>query len=275
MDSQRIAAQVATGSVMDGARMRILILGGTTEASALAQLLAGDSRFAPTLSLAGRTAAPKPQPLPTRIGGFGGIAGLEAWLRDNAIDAVIDATHPFAAQISAHAVAACQAQSVPLASIVRAPWQYRDGDRWIEVDTTEAAALALGQAPTRVFLSLGRLELDAFAAAPQHHYLARTIDPPDAVALPPDIRFIHDRGPFDAPREEEFLRRERIAIVVSKNAGGSATYPKIAAARALKIPVVMIARPAKPIGTRLDSPEAAMRWLEQQLAHNPSSRRGV
>lgn len=255
--------------------MRILILGGTTEASALAQLLAGDGRFAPTLSLAGRTASPKPQPLPTRIGGFGGIAGLEAWLRENTIDAVIDATHPYAAQISAHAVAACQAQSVPLGSIMRAPWQRQDGDQWIDVGTPPAAAAALGPVPARVFLSLGRLELAAFAAAPQHHYLARTIDPPGDIALPPDIRFISDRGPFDVVKEEEFLRREQIACVVSKNSGGSATYPKIAAARALKIPVVMIARPTKPTGIRLDSPEAAMRWLEAQRAHSPSSRRGV
>ena len=255
--------------------MRILILGGTTEASALARLLADDSRFEATLSMAGRTQSPRPQPLPTRIGGFGGIAGLEEWLRTNSVAAVIDATHPYAAQISAHAVAACSSLSIPLGSIVRAPWTREDDDHWIEVETSDAAALALGNTPARVFLSLGRQELDAFAAAPQHHYIARTIDPPDG-ALPPDIRFVHDRGPFDEATEQAFLARERVEIIVSKNSGGTATYPKIAASRRLRIPVVMIARPHKPHGVALDGVNAAMRWLEAQLAHRaPSSRRGV
>jgi precorrin-6A/cobalt-precorrin-6A reductase len=255
--------------------MRILILGGTTEASVLARLLADDSRFEATLSLAGRTRSPMPQPLPTRVGGFGRIAGLEEWLRANSIAAVIDATHPYAAQISAHAVAACNALSLPLGSIMRAPWMREDDDRWIEVETWEAAALALGSAPARVFLSVGRQELASFAAAPHHHYIARTIDPPDS-ALPPEIRFVHGRGPFDEAAEEAFLARERISMIVSKNSGGTATYPKIVASRRLRIPVVMIARPHKPHGVALDGVNAAMSWLEAQLAHRaPSSRRGV
>jgi precorrin-6A/cobalt-precorrin-6A reductase len=251
--------------------MRILILGGTTEASELARLLAGDDRFEPTLSLAGRTTSPKPQPLPTRIGGFGGIAGLETWLRDHAIEAVIDATHPYADQISRHAIAACHILSLPMASIRRAPWQRQDGDHWIDVESAEAAASALGPEPARVFLSLGRLELAAFAAAPQHHYVARTIDPAGDVRLPPDIRFVYDRGPFDDAREQAFLASERMAFIVSKNSGGAATYPKIAAARRLEIPVVMIARPDKPHGIALDSARAAVLWLEAQRAHAPSS----
>ncbi len=256
--------------------MRILILGGTSEGSELARLLAGDDRFQATLSLAGRTASPRQQPLPTRIGGFGGIAGLQAWLRDHAIEAVIDATHPYADQISRHAVAACAA-AVPLASIRRAAWQRREGDCWIEVGSPDAAASALGADPACVFLSLGRLELAAFATAPQHHYIARTIDPPGDIALPPDIRFVYDRGPFDDAKEQAFLARERIAFVVSKNSGGAATYPKIAAARRLNIPVVMIARPDKPQGVALDSAAAALLWLEAQLAHGPpsTSRRSV
>jgi precorrin-6A/cobalt-precorrin-6A reductase len=255
--------------------MRILILGGTTEASQLARLLADDGRFEATMSLAGRTASPKQQALPTRIGGFGGIAGLQDWLRENGIAAVIDATHPYAPQISAHAVASCNALSIPLGSIIRAPWTREHGDNWIEAETTEAAARALGDAPARVFLSIGRQELSPFAAAPRHHYIARTIDPPD-VALPPDISFVHDRGPFDAVSEEAFLARERIGVIVSKNSGGVATYPKIIASRRLRIPVVMIGRPHKPHGTALDSPEAAIHWLETQSAHRASSsRRGV
>jgi precorrin-6A/cobalt-precorrin-6A reductase len=255
--------------------MRILILGGTTEASALARLLADDDRFEATLSLAGRTQSPKLQPLPTRIGGFGGIAGLETWLQQNDIDAVIDATHPYAAQISAHAVATCNTLSIPLATIVRAPWTRENDDNWIEVEGWEAAALALGNTPVRVFLSIGRQELEAFTIAPQHHYIARTIDPPD-VTLPPDIRFVHDRGPFDVAKEEAFFTQERIEIIVSKNSGGTATYPKLVASRRLQLPVVMIGRPHKPAGVALAGPDAAMRWLEAQLAHRASSsRRGV
>lgn len=257
--------------------MRILILGGTTEAASLARLLADDSRFTPTLSLAGRTNSPRPQPLPVRSGGFGGIAGLQAWLHENNIAAVVDATHPYATQISANALAACGTLAIPLASIMRAPWQREDGDKWIDVDTAQAAAHALGDMPSRVFLSLGRQELGAFASAPQHTYIARTVDPPDNIPLPPDISFIYERGPFDAAREQAFLTSERIQMIVSKNSGGSATHPKIAAARRLDIPVVMIARPTKPAGIPLDSPEAALRWLESRIVHEaPStSRRGV
>jgi precorrin-6A/cobalt-precorrin-6A reductase len=139
----------------------------------------------------------------------------------------------------------------------------------------EAAASALGSTPARVFLSIGRQELAAFTVAPQHHYIARTIDPPD-VALPPDTRLVHDRGPFDAATEEAFLAGERIDVVVSKNSGGVASYPKIAASRRLQIPVVMIARPHKPAGTVLDGADAAVRWLEARVAHGAgSSRRGV
>lgn len=257
--------------------MRILILGGTTEASELARLLANDTRLAPTLSLAGRTTAPKQQPLPTRIGGFGGIAGLQAWLRDNQIEAVIDATHPYAAQISRHAVEACAACAVPLGSIVRAPWQREEGDRWIDAATAQAAAIALGDSPVRVFLSLGRLELAAFSTAPRHHYIARMIEQPGDIPLPPDIRFVFERGPFDEAKEQEFLARERIDVIVSKNSGGDATYPKIAAARRLGLPVVMIARPDKPAGVALGDAEQALHWLAAQQAHGTFSvsRRGV
>ena len=158
--------------------MRVLILGGTTEASALARLLAGDARFEATLSLAGRTSAPSPQPIATRVGGFGGTEGLARFLSEQQIDSMIDATHPYAARISANAVAACHKAGVPLASLVRPAWAPQPGDAWQNVPTAVAAALALGKTPRRVFLSLGRQELHCFAAFPQHHYIARakTID---------------------------------------------------------------------------------------------------
>lgn len=248
--------------------MRVLILGGTTEASALAALLAGDRRFETTLSLAGRTSAPRAQPVATRVGGFGGIDGQVRYLRDHGIEAVIDATHPYAAQISAHAVAACAAAGIALASLVRPPWQRQEGDLWQGAASTHDAALQLGDAPRRVFLSLGRQDLHLFATAPQHHYIARLIEPPQQAELPTNLVLLRQRGPFDLEAERRLLVGERIEVIVSKNSGGDATYPKIAAARALALPVVMIARPVKPTGHVVTSGEEAVEWL----AHRRNSR---
>jgi precorrin-6A/cobalt-precorrin-6A reductase len=251
--------------------MRVLILGGTTEASELTRLLAGDARFEATVSLAGRTVNPKTQPVRTRIGGFGGVDGLAAWLAQERIQAVIDATHPYADQISANTVAACGRLVLPLASIMRPAWQAQAGDDWREVASADAAVDAIGPSPRNVFLSLGRLELGAFANAPHHHYVARTIDPPGDVALPPDIRLLVGRGPFDKDAEASLLAREKIEVLVSKNSGGAATYAKIEAARELRVPVVMIARPNKQHGYPLASAEEALVWLEQRLSHRATS----
>jgi precorrin-6A/cobalt-precorrin-6A reductase len=255
--------------------MRVLILGGTTEAAELAALLAGDRRFRATLSLAGRTQRPKAAAIATRIGGFGAAAGLARWLAEERIEAVVDATHPFARNISRNALTACAALGVPLATLARPSWRERAGDRWTHVADAAAAVQALGRAPQRVFLSVGRLELGRFAAAPQHHYIARLIDPPSDIALPPRIRFIFGRGPFEEAAEHALLATERIGVLVSKNSGGPATYPKIAAARALAIPVVMIARPPKAAGTPFADARRAAAWLED-LAHGSASEpRGV
>jgi precorrin-6A/cobalt-precorrin-6A reductase len=243
--------------------LRILILGGTTEASALARKVAGDVLLAPVLSFAGRTANPQPQPIPIRVGGFGGIDGLVRFLRDKRIEAVVDATHPYADQMSAHAVAACRETGVPLASLVRTAWQRHADDRWQIVADTEAAARALGTTPQRVFLSLGRQDLHVFATAPQHHYLARLIERPGQETLPPDLRLLQARGPFDRLAEERLLREECIDVLVSRNAGGSATYAKIEAARALDLPVVMIARPHKPAGAVTIDVDACVAWLHR------------
>lgn len=253
--------------------MRILILGGTTEASALTELLADDPRFEATVSLAGRTSTPRLQPIATRIGGFGGIDGLADFLHTQKIDAMIDATHPYAAQISANAVAACQRTGVPLASIVRPAWTPQPGDAWQDVPSPPAAAEALGSPARRVFLSLGRQDLHLFAAAPQHRYLARLIGPPQQASLPPDLVLLHQRGPFDREAERRLLEDEKIDVIVSKNSGGRATYPKIEAARELGLPIVMIARPDKPAGHVVASAEEAVAWLGHDSARR--SLRGV
>src|SRR5579863_2260702 len=148
--------------------MRVLILGGSNEASRLAARLAGDSDFEPILSLAGRTKNPAPLPVPCRVGGFGGADGLAAYLAAEAIDVLIDATHPFAERMSANAVAAARQTKTPLVVFTRPPWTPAAGDRWTECKDASAAALAIGQTPRRVFLTVGRLQIPAFEAAPQH-----------------------------------------------------------------------------------------------------------
>ena len=244
--------------------MRILILGGTTEASALAARLAGNPAFTPVLSMAGRTSEPRPLPIPTRIGGFGGVEGLVRFLAQERLEAVIDATHPFATIMSRNAAEACAQAQVPLLALRRPPWAAQEGDRWIEVATMEDAVQALGDTPRRVFLTVGRLELPPFAAAPQHTYLVRTIEPIGDALPVPNVIAIQDRAPFDEVAERALMERERVDVVVTKNSGGAATYPKIAAARALGLPVIVVARPEKPRGVEeVATAEAALAWLER------------
>ena len=244
--------------------MRILILGGTTEASALARILSGRSEFSPLLSMAGRTSDPRPLPIPTRIGGFGGPEGLARHLAAEGVEAVVDATHPFAAVMSRNAAEACTRDGVPLLALRRPPWVAQEGDRWTEVSSIADAAAALGERPRRVFLTVGRLELAPFAAAPQHAYLVRTIEPVGDAFPVPHLRAIRDRAPFDEAAERALMEREGVEILVTKNSGGAATYPKIAAARAFGLPVVMVARPEKPADVPVaDTAEEAVAWLER------------
>jgi len=219
----------------------ILILGGTFEARRLAEKLASHAKV--TLSLAGRTAAPLKQAGHVRTGGFGGASGLATYLRDNAVDILVDATHPFAARISANAALAARETNIPLIVLERPAWEKIAGDHWIEAKDVRESVTLLGATPRNVFLAIGRQELLPFRAAPQHHYIIRSVDPvPPDLALP-NAQFILDRGPFDADAEKALFAAHRINILVAKNSGGDATYGKIAAARALKVPVAMIRRP--------------------------------
>jgi precorrin-6A/cobalt-precorrin-6A reductase len=244
---------------------RILILGGTTEARRLAERLAPRADLAVTLSLAGRTAAPAPQPVPVRIGGFGGAAGLAAWLGAEAIDLLIDATHPYAARISANAAAAATLAQVPLLVLDRPAWVAVDGDRWTEVVDMQGAAQALGALPRRAFLALGRNELAPFAAAPQHFYLIRSVDPVEPPLAVPRAVYLTGRGPFDGADERALLAQHHIDVIVAKNSGGAATYGKIAAARGLGLPVIMLARPARPQVPAAASVEDALVRLDHAL----------
>jgi len=246
--------------------MRLLILGGTAQASALAARIAERDDLSGVLSLAGRTQNPAAARLPMRVGGFGGAEGLRAWIAAERIDAVIDATHPFAAQISGNAAQACEAANMPLLIFTRPPWARQDGDRWIEVDAIEQAVPTLGEAPRRVFLTHGRLQLAAFASAPQHRYLVRAIERPEGIEALARHRLILARGPFNREDEAALMRDERIDIVVSKNSGGEATYAKIEAARSLGLTVVMVRRPASPAVAQTHSLDFALAWIEAHRA---------
>lgn len=272
MDSQRLG-EAGSGMTGSARPMNILILGGTAEARALAGALANRAGLSVTISFAGRTAEPAPQPVPVRRGGFGGADGLSRYLSDEQIDLLIDATHPYAAAISANAAKAADATGVPLLALRRPAWRKAAGDNWIEVDAIKDAVGALGTAPRRVFLALGRKELQPFEAAPQHFYLVRSVDRVDPPLDVPHASYITARGPFAEDEDLALLERHRIESIVAKNSGGEATYGKIAAARRLGLPVIMLKRPALPDVPSVETVEEAVAWLHHAVT--PSTARGV
>ena len=229
--------------------LRVLILGGTSEAYEIARRLADINGLRVTSSLAGRVGQPRMPGGLVRIGGFGGVDGMIAFLHDEKIGAVIDATHPFASQISANAEAACRQAGVPLIAFARAPWTMHEADRWHPVPDMEHAAAYVAPRASRVFLAIGRQRLDAFASCSKSWFLVRAIDPP-SVPLPANMMLLLARGPFQVDDELRLFRDHAIDCVVAKNSGGTATYAKIEAARLLRIPVVIIDRPkSHPVAT--------------------------
>jgi precorrin-6A/cobalt-precorrin-6A reductase len=253
--------------------MKVLILGGTTEARLLAGRLAERDDIAVTLSLAGRTANPLPQPVPVRVGGFGGTDGLARYLHDEKIDTLIDATHPYADTISATAVRAAAQARVPFLALRRPPWNKVQGDQWIEVASVNDAVESLGKAPRRVFLALGRKEIEPFARAPQHTYLVRSVDPVDPPLAVPHAIYLTARGPFSEAGDRALLERHRIDVIVAKNSGGVASHGKIAAARALHLPVVLLTRPALPDVEAVETVEDVVAWLDHAVT--AAATRGV
>ncbi|MER6142609.1 cobalt-precorrin-6A reductase [Streptomyces sparsogenes] len=243
----------------------VLILGGTTEARRLAATLADDPALRVTSSLAGRVAEPRLPAGQVRIGGFGGPEGMARWLREQQVDALIDATHPFAGTISFHAARAAADVHVPLLALRRPGWVPLPGDRWHWADSLDDAARLLPTLGRRVFLTTGRTGLAAFAHLTDQWFLVRSVDAPQPPA-PPHMEVLLDRGPFTLEGEAELLRRHRIDVLVTKDSGATATAPKLTAAREAALPVLLIRRPAAPEGVPVaPDPAAALEWLRATL----------
>ena len=242
---------------------RLLILGGTGEAAELARAVA--KRFGDgvevTTSLAGRTERPRPLPAHIRIGGFGGPAGLAAYLTEHGIGRLIDATHPFATRISAAARLACEQANVPRLVLRRPPWRRHLLDRWIEVDSVAAAAAIIDRMGRRAWLTLGASEIPAFSAATAVHYLVRLVDPPRHPLPLRSYEVIVERGPFSVAEEHRHIERHAIDVLVCKASGGRATEAKIIVARERALPVIMVRRPPPEPGEGVDTVEEALDWL--------------
>jgi precorrin-6A/cobalt-precorrin-6A reductase len=249
----------------------LLILGGTGEAAALgrgAQARFGDG-MSVTTALAGRTRHPGPIAGTVRIGGFGGAAGIASYLIDHEIDRLVDATHPFAATISRAARLAAERAGVPRLSLMRPPWHRHPLDRWIEVDSIEAAATLVGRVGRRALLTLGAGPVPAFTRATDVRFVVRLIDPPRQPLPLSSHEVVLGRGPFSVVGERHLLQRHAIDVLVCKASGGSATEAKLIAARELGLPVIMVRRPAPEPGDAVDRVEAALDWLAglDHLAH--------
>jgi precorrin-6A/cobalt-precorrin-6A reductase len=244
---------------------RLLILGGTGDAAQLAAQTVNIPGLETITSLAGRTNEPGEIASPIRTGGFGGETGLAKYLQTMAIDLLIDATHPFAAQISWNAAYAASTVSIPSLMLVRPAWARTSLDNWIEVESIDRAVTAIPATAARIFLTIGRQQLAPFATLTDRWCLMRSIDPPAAnMPLPPG-KMLLDRGPFSLEQERQLLREYRIDTIVSKNSGGDATSAKMIAARELGLPVVIVQRPMMPAGERVGNVEAAMDWLGAKI----------
>lgn len=252
----------------------LLILGGTGEAGALAHGVRarfGDGMTV-TTALAGRTRRPGPIAGHVRIGGFGGASSLASYLVEQRIDRLVDATHPFAVEISRAAREAAERTGVPRLLLLRPPWRRHALDRWIEVDSVEAAALVVGRVGKCAWLTVGSGSLDAFAAAPAVRFVVRMIDPPrDTLGLP-DHEIVLGRGPFALAEERRMLERYGIEVLVCKASGGAATEAKLIAARERGLPVIMVRRPPREPGPAVSSVEAALDWLGGSVA-SPAAKR--
>jgi precorrin-6A/cobalt-precorrin-6A reductase len=241
----------------------ILVLGGTAEARELAAAL--HERGTPvTTSLAGRVTRPRLPPGEVRIGGFGGPDRLADWLGANGVTRVVDATHPFAERISTSAMAACAAAGTPLLRLERPGFSERPGDGWRWVDDLEGAAAEIAGLGERVLLTTGRQGLAAFAEG-KAWFLIRCVDPP-APPLPARHEVLLDRGPYTLEGELALIDRHRIDVLVTKDSGGTYTAAKLDAARARRLPVVVVRRPGRPASQGVSTVAQALAWATADTA---------
>jgi precorrin-6A/cobalt-precorrin-6A reductase len=240
--------------------LTVLLLGGTSEARALAGELAQKAELRVISSLAGRVSNPALPAGEVRVGGFGGADGLAAYAVTEGIGAVVDATHPFAETISAHAVDACARAGLPLLRLARPAWSPRNGDDWHDARSLAEAAVLLPELGSRVFLTTGRQGLAAFAAL-DLWFLIRCVDPPHA-PLPARCQVLLARGPYQRDAERALMCSQGIDVLVTKNSGGPLTEGKLDAARDLGIPVVMVARPAAAAAESVTDVSDAVRWIQ-------------
>ena len=243
--------------------MTVLLLGGTSEARTLAGELARNPELRVISSLAGRVSNPALPAGEVRVGGFGGADGLAAYAVAEGIGAVVDATHPFAETISAHAVDACARAGLPLLRLARPGWSPRDGDDWHGAGSLAEVAALLPKLGSRVFLTTGRHGLAAFATL-DLWFLIRCVDPPDA-PLPARCEVLLARGPYERDAERALMRSHGIDVLVTKNSGGALTEGKLGAARDLGIPVVMVARPAAAAAESVTAVSDAVRWIQSHV----------
>lgn len=240
----------------------VLILGGTGEARALAAALDETPGIRAVSTLAGRIANPRLPAGEVRVGGFGGPDGLAAYLRAEGVDAVVDATHPFAERMSWSASQACGETGTALLRLERPAFARDPAIAWHEVGSLEAAAARLPALGRRVFLTTGRQGLAAFAAVRDAFFLVRCVEAPDPAALPPEHELVLDRGPFTVDGELALIDRHGLDVLVTKDSGGAMTQAKLAAARERGLPVIVVARPSRPAGETVQTVEQALAWLD-------------
>lgn len=240
--------------------MSVLILGGTGEAAAVAELAVAEKRWHVLTSLAGRTKAPRALPGEVRVGGFGRVAGLAQYMRANGVTTLVDATHPFAVTISQHAHEACEQLGIPRVLLRRTPWQPTPEDDWVVVSGFAEASKRIPGHARRVFLTTGKQNLADFVAHDDKWFLVRVVDKPQSVPLA-HYELVVARGPFSETEETELLGHHRIDTLVAKNSGGTGTYAKVVAARKLGVPVVMLLPPAPTPGEYVGTPAEIIAWL--------------
>jgi precorrin-6A/cobalt-precorrin-6A reductase len=245
----------------------VLVLGGTGEARAVAAALDEAAGVRVVSTLAGRIAAPRLPAGEVRVGGFGGPDGLAAYLREERIDAVVDATHPFAERMSWSAVEACAQTGTQLLRLERPPFARDPAIDWREVASLDEAAALLPQAGRRVFLTTGRQGLAAFAQVAGAFFLVRCVDPPEPGTLPAEHELLLDRGPFTLDGELALVDRHDLDVLVTKDSGGAMTQAKLDAARVRGLPVIVVARPPRPEAQTVPTVQEALAWIGE-LPHD-------